>query len=392
MDIPVLYDSVENCCGCYSCVNICPKQAISMIVNEDGCYYPKINVNTCVGCGLCKKACNYQNKELSNSSIASYAAVSSDKEMLKKSSSGGMFSAIAKAVILDGGTVYGCTIDYERNKLIPRHIRITKIEDIKKIQGTKYVQSQIGDVYQQVKKDLQNGILVLFTGTPCQVDGLYGFLQNKEYDNLLTIDIICHGIPGVGLFQEYIRIIENKESAPVVNINFRDKEYGWSAKGSYSINKNGHIFKRKITPHNSSYYRLFLDSSCYRENCYKCKYASRSRVGDITVGDYWGIEQAHPEIISKWNQEKGISCLIVNTEKGKKLVERYGNFVERIDSSFDKICVKNGMLLHPCKNNQDRFIIRELFRIKGYSAVEKWCWKKQGIKRYIFLLIGMLKK
>ena len=386
METLKLFDTKEKCCGCSACMNICPKDAIRMELDTDGNTYPVINSELCVNCGMCQKACNYQNSANRNTVLNAFAAVSKDKEIMMNSSSGGVFSALAKAVINDGGIVYGCSLVSESSMLLPKHIRIDKIADISKLQGSKYVQSQIQLSYRQVKADLASGKIVLFSGTPCQIDGLYGFLNGSQHDNLFTVEIICHGVPGIGVFRDYLRKIEKKEKGSVVDINFRDKMFGWGAKGSFSVNRNGKNIKRMISPHNSAYYRLFLDATLYRENCYFCKYASDTRVADITIGDYWGIETEHPEAVTKWKKEHGISCVLVNTQKGVTLKKRYALSIEFLDSSFEKVSRRNPMLLHPCKNNPDRLSVRKLYSTGGYSAVEKWCWKKQGFKRIIFLL------
>lgn len=391
MNAMKLFNSKENCCGCSACMNVCPKDAITMELDADGNTYPVINSDLCVCCGMCQKVCNFQSSAGRNPVLNAFAAVSKDIKIMMKSSSGGVFSALANAFIINGGIVYGCSLVREGTMLLPKHIRIDEINDISKLQGSKYVQSQIQMSYRQVKADLLADKTVLFSGTPCQIDGLYGFLKGVQYDNLFTVEIICHGVPGIGVFQNYLRHIENKEKGIVVDINFRDKAYGWGAKGSYSVSKNGKVIKRMISPHNSAYYRLFLDSMLYRENCYSCKYASKTRVADITIGDFWGVEVEHPEAVIKWKKEHGISCFLVNTAKGEKLKERYATNIEFIDSSFEKVSRKNPMLLRPCKNNSNRSSVRKLFSTGGYSAVEKWCWKKQGLKRIAFLIADKLR-
>ena len=164
---PVLFETKEKCCGCSACANICPKNAISMVMDEDGCSYPQINDDLCVGCKLCKNACNYQNKTIDNCILTAYAAVSKDIDSRKFSTSGGLFSSLAQNIISAGGIVYGCAYVNENEIITPKHIRISQKSEIKKTQGTKYVQSNMGMCYRQVKKDLESDAPVLFSGTPC---------------------------------------------------------------------------------------------------------------------------------------------------------------------------------------------------------------------------------
>lgn len=391
MKVPVLFEKKEKCCGCGACMNICPNNAISMTMDENGCLYPQINRELCVGCGLCKSVCNYQNNSTDNSILTAYAAKSLDTDTQKFSSSGGLFSALSYSIISAGGVVYGCAYEDENAIITPKHVRISQISEIKKTQGTKYAQSSIGMCFKQVKQDLERDVPVLFSGTPCQVDGLYGFLHNKHYNNLFTIDILCHGVPGTGFFQDYIRSIEAKYKARVIEFNFRDKRFGWNAKGICNIEKNGKTQNLMVTPHNSSYYRLFLDSSFYRDNCYSCKYACSHRVGDITIGDFWGIRSSHPELLGKWDINKGISCLLVNTAQGELLISQFGQNIDYETSSFEKISSANKILIHPCKDNKDRLELRDIYHKYGYDAVEKWYRKRYGLKRYLFLISDKLK-
>lgn len=391
MAIPVLFDSAEKCCACAACATACPKQAITMKKSEDGFVYPEIDSGKCIDCSLCKKVCNFQNSSLKNRVLKAYAAVSSDKDLMKRSTSGGIFASIAKGILAEGGAVYGCAYEKENGRPVPKHIRINDSSALVKLQGTKYVRSDTEGVFNKVKTDLDNGITVLFSGTPCQVDGLYGYLQNREYPNLVTVDLLCHGAPDAPLFLDHIGFIEKKNRSSVTDISFRDKAYGWGAKGSVTEQKNGKTVKRMMTPHNSAYYRLFLDAVTFRENCYQCKYASPNRVGDFTIGDYWGIAAAHPEAAERWNAQKGISCILVNTEKGASVLERFAQNLEQINSDAEKIAKKNSSLTRPCKNNQDRFTVRKLYKENGFAAVDKWWRKKQGIKRYAFLLSDKLK-
>jgi coenzyme F420-reducing hydrogenase beta subunit len=238
---------------------------------------------------------------------------------------------------------------------------------------------------------------VLFSGTPCQIAALGSFLGNKEFENLLTIDIICHGVPSAKFFEGYIQELEKKLSGKITAFRFRDKTGGWGLKGSVEyINKSG-AHKKKIVPVQlSSYYKLFLDSVIYRENCYSCKYAGPFRTGDITIGDYWGIEKEHPEYLvvngGSMDQRQNLSCVLVNTEKGKKMMEKFGFSIQLKPSSFERAARHNGQLRHPSHRSDKREFIFKLYKEGGYAAVDKWHNKRLGAKKYIYMFWNMLPK
>lgn len=375
----ILFNDKKNCCNCTACKNICPKDAIYMHLDEYGFEYPKINRKKCISCGLCNKVCAFQNIKENNKPIETYVAVSKDDKVLLESASGGIFTTIAQIYLRDGGVVFGATFDDDFN---PIHIGISKIQDLYKLQGSKYVQSSIGNTYKEAKQFLNSGKKVLFSGTPCQIAGLKGYLM-KDYDNLLTIDIICHGVPSLKFFKDYLQVMEQKIKGKIKKFNFRDKSIGWGLNGSILYENNGILKKKKIYGSESSYYHYFLNSSCYRENCYHCKYACENRPADITIGDYWGIEVAHPELLGKGKieEEKGISVVIVNTLKGKEEIEDCDN-LKKFNSNFSKARIKNGQLNKPSKKGLRYQEVMNEYKNGGYIAVEKLYNREVGIKRY----------
>lgn len=383
-----LFKDKKYCCACGACLNICPKQAISMQKDEYGFLYPQIDESKCIKCGLCLKTCAFQNSELKNIPIKTYAA-QSDNTDLKESASGGIFASIAINVLREGGVVYGAAMEIENDKLTVRHIAVENDADLIKLQGSKYVQSSTEKIYQDIKKKLNDNRLVLFSGTPCQVDGLNSYL-GKTYDNLITIDIICHGVPNNQMFQDYIVLLEEKYKDKIIDFKFRDKTKGWglTAKG-YTAKGYTAIIPANV----SSYYYMFLKSYIYRDSCYRCKYACKNRCGDITIGDYWGIEKAHPEVL-KVNEygldyKNGISCLIVNTEQGAKVLEKYKSGLRLLDSAFEKASNENGQLNHPSNlNTEKRLNLLSEYKKQGYIRIEK------GFKniKNINLLKNMIKK
>lgn len=392
----LLFNEEKDCCSCSVCVNNCPKNAISIIENEQGFTYPIINSDMCICCEVCKKNCAYQNTQENNAPQYAYAAVVKDELLLKESASGGVFAGIAREILKNDGVVFGCSMEIEDDILTPKHIMVERQEDLVKLQGSKYVQSIMGDTYQQVKKELLAGKIVLFSGTPCQVDALKHYLGKKEYSNLITIDLICHGVPGVKFFQDYIKNLQKKNHGKIIDFKFRDKSLGWGLNGSYSyIDGKGRMHKRIIESWESSYYSLFLASDTYRVSCYSCKYANLQRVGDLTIGDFWGIENVHPEYLisggGSLDEINGISCILVNTKRGKQCIEKYGKFFDLNVSLPQNVAKGNRQLNHPSSVGKNREKIFMLYQEGGYDAVEKWYNKQLGIKKYWYRLKKVIK-
>lgn len=256
----VLFDDKKDCCGCGACMNVCPKNAIRMAEDEVGFVYPEIDQNLCIGCGACKKACGYQMQPMMQKSEAVYAAASNDDNLLRKSASGGAFAVLAENVLKKGGVVYGAALPLENGKLEPKHLRIDTVERLTELQGSKYVQSAIGDTYAQAKKDLLDGKSVLFSGTPCQIAGLKQYLK-KDYENLLTVDIICHGVPSKRFFQSFMEDYGKKLGGTITEFYFRDKSKGQGMiTRSVYKNKNGEQQEKIIVGNLLSYFNFFLRS------------------------------------------------------------------------------------------------------------------------------------
>lgn len=233
INMPELFEKKEDCCACGACLNICKNQAITMKEDEYGYVYPVIDYKKCSNCGMCKRVCMFQKERKLNSPLETYAAVSKDNNLRMNSSSGGIFASLATFILEKGGIVCGAAFS---NDLKVNHLIIEEKSQIYKLQGSKYVQSNIKNTFTDVRRFLLQGKVVLYSGTPCQIDGLYGFLQ-KEYKNLITIDIICHGVPNNRMFLEYIKEIEKDKDQTIKQFNFRDKSLGWGINGSAMVKK-----------------------------------------------------------------------------------------------------------------------------------------------------------
>ncbi len=374
----------SNCCGCGACLNICPKGAISMKKNKAGFIYPCIDKDKCINCGLCERVCNYrkQSENDNNHMVKSYASCTLNKDIIINSASGGIFAQIASNILKNDGIVYGAALEKINGIWFCHHKRVNDLKGLTQLQGSKYVQSNIENTYSLAKKDLNDGKTVLFSGTPCQISGLYGYLNGKKYDNLYTIDIICHGVPSNDLFNEYLSFLENKYKKKIVDFKFRDKSKKWGLyfkilfdDGSFEV----------MPAYQSSYYQLFLDSDTYRENCYSCPYSNLKRPGNISIGDYWGISEEYPEYVKdkKIDEKYGISCLIVNNTHGNELIEKFSDNLSMLDSDVQKIVKHNHQLSHPSISKGNRKKVYNLLENHCYNELSSYYKRRYFIKNII---------
>ena len=336
----------KHCTGCRMCEQICPENAIKMIENSEGFIEPYLDKEKCIDCGLCANRCPQLNSVKCNklNKIETYAAKNKNVSEQKASSSGGIFSAIANYILENNGVVFGSAFNKE---IVAEHIRIVNKEELNKLRGSKYVQSNTKHTYKEVKKDLESHKIVLYSGTPCQISGLKAFL-GKEYEKLFTVDLVCHGVPSPKLFAKYIKWLEEKNKSKIKKYEFRNKEKnGWGLTVKVSF-KNGKV--KYINSNLDSYYKSFLEGKTYRECCYSCKYSNTDRVSDITLADYWGVENEHP----KFYDEKGVSAILVNTIKGKEIINNIKDSIQLEDTTLEKILNKNKNLKSPTQRKKER--------------------------------------
>ena len=373
----------NECCGCHACFNICPKNAIEMIEDEKGFKYPKINENKCINCELCKKVCPILNKNKISNTPKAYSCINKNENIRMNSSSGGIFTLIAEEIIDKGGIVFGVQFDNDFNVI---HSYTSDKEELYKFRGSKYVQSIIGDNYKIIKKFLEEGKYVLFTGTPCQVEGLYAFLQ-KDYDNLYTEDIICHGVPSPKVWKKHKEELEKQNNSKIKTMNFRDKSDGWL---TYCLNyefENSNSYKELNSK--SNYMQAFLKNLSIREACYDCKFKTKNRKSDITLADFWGIQNIKPEM----NDNKGTSLVIVNSSKGVALFEKIQEKIKFVETDFEESIKYNpSMTCSPqIPKNRERFF-EDIETMNFDKLVNKYKPKENLFKKFIYISKVVIKK
>ena len=385
----------SQCCGCEACVQRCPKRCILLVEDAEGFLYPQVDTAVCVDCGLCEKVCPVINQSAEHEPQAVYAAINPDADVRQQSSSGGVFSMLADAVLSHGGVVFGVcwnddwqlVFDYTESK-----------DDLSRFRGSKYLQAHVGDAYIRVEQFLKLGRQVLFTGTPCQIAALKRYLK-KDYDNLLAVDVICHGAPSPGVFRTYLteeisRIAADEKNTVsflsnhfvaernmlntmgwrIENIQFRDKRLGWkkfsftlcltkalaageqnSVSLSYSLNEN--IFMRG-----------FLRDFYLRPSCYSCPAKSGKSGSDITLGDFWGINKLKPEI----DDDRGVSAVTINSDKGALWFDKFS--LQRYEMSYGDLCCYNPALVRSVVSPPQRAkFFKQYGKQSFFLLVDKLC-------------------
>ena len=319
----------KNCTGCAACSAVCAHNAISLCTDKEGFRYPQVDFSLCTECGACASVCPVLNESSHSKASKIYAVRTTDNSVRMNSSSGGFFSVLASKIIADGGIVYGAAFspDYKSVK----HIGIENPKDICKLRGSKYVQCENSkELFPEIKKELLSNRTVLFSGTPCQVEGIKSYLT-KDYNNLITVDMVCHGVPSSSVWRAYISELEKENASAVQSVSFRDKVSGWK-KYSFSVDFiNGKHFTQIVTE--NPYMRSFVRSVTIRKSCYSCPFRRLERVSDFTMADFWGCEKVTPQM----NDNTGITLAFVNSEKGEKL------FGTLSDIEFSQVSENNAL-------------------------------------------------
>lgn len=349
----------KDCCGCTACASICAHDAITMEPDALGFLYPKVDESKCVECGLCEKVCQFNDHydcSLNLKEPIAYAARHKDIDEVMKSRSGAAFVAISDYILEQGGVVYGA--GYKDHFRVV-HKRATNKEERDEFRGSKYVQSDLTGVFRQVKEDLRNGLTILFSGTPCQTSGLNAFVGKRLREKLILVDIVCHGVPGPFLWRDYLAFIEKKQGDTISVVNFRDKElFGWTAhKESYKFKMGG----KKMT-----FTYLFYKHIMFRHSCEVCHFTNTHRPSDITLADFWGWENNVPEMNV---DNKGISLVLLNTEKGKIIFEQARKSLDARQVNLESSLQPN--LIQPTRIHPSRMTFEEDYKNKGFEYVLK---------------------
>lgn len=403
----------QTCCGCGACVQKCPKQCMTLKEDNQGFLYPFVDTENCIDCGLCEKVCPFFTPSDIRKPIQILAAVNKNEEIRMKSSSGGIFTLLAEKIIDEGGVVFGARFDDEWQ--VTLDFTETK-EGLAAFRGSKYVQARIGETYKQCEKFLKEGRKVLYSGTSCQIAGLKKFLR-KEYDNLLAVEIVCHGVPSPRVWKTYIEtIIRPKgvagkntvslslnEISVMTYISFRDKEFGWKKFGFVirgksaskadknsvlsSVNTNNDVFIREAFSDNL-YMKTFLKNLCLRPSCYDCQVKSGRSGADIALADFWGYDLLQERL---WNDDKGVSLVLAYTAHGKKVLQLIQN---RREETYEYALKYNSAIEHCVARNQYVAQFWQMFERNGFKDINKMLsnfepsfiarlqgWIKRKIKR-----------
>jgi len=357
----------DKCTGCGLCIDVCPKKCIQMKSNEEGFIYPDINMDLCVECNQCKNKCPVNKAYISDNyeKPLVYACFNKEDNIRLDSTSGGLFSAIAKYIISKGGKVVGVTVD---EKLKPKHIIIDNEEDLELIRGSKYIQSRTTGIYKKVKELLDKNEIVLFSGTACQISALYSYV-GKEKSNLYTCEVICHGIGSEFVNDKQIKFIEDETKSKVEKLIYRSKKEGWTTSMSEYKLKNG--TSKYVVSTDNLFMRTFYLTLCHRKSCYECKYAKLPRVSDIMIGDFWGADKLNFE---QEELKKGISLALINNVKGEEIFDNIREFIGYREETIEHAAERNKHIL---VSNEQNPIREEFFKdIKTKEReylMEKYC-------------------
>ena len=315
---------IKECTGCSACVTVCPVKAIAMKADDEGFLRPFIDETGCVGCGKCEKTCPIAGEVTSEAQPLAVFAAKADRAVQTTSQSGGVFFALARSVLEQGGAVYGAALE---DDFVTRHIRVEDAAQLHRLQGVKYVQSAPEDCYESTARDLKDGRVVLYSGTPCQIAGLCSALKGKNIatEKLLTVDLVCYGVPSPGVFRQWLRTLEKSRCSKVTAMQYRRVDAPWGEGKEY------YRFADGTELEGSFYTGLYFRNLIIRPSCESCRFCNVHRPGDLTLGDFWGIENALPEFYD----EKGVSLVLVNTPKGQAAFDRIAEALDHRSATLD---------------------------------------------------------
>ena len=362
----------DECCGCTACENICPKGAITMLPDALGFLYPHIDEEKCIDCGLCMKICAFRKNYARTAKFEQplvYAARLRDDSQLARSQSGGMGYALSAEAVNHNVIIYGVGFA-EHFRAV--HKRIDKVGGLEELRGSKYVQSDLRGIFQQVKQDLKDGRQVLFFGTPCQVSGLTSYIGEKLSEKLFTVDLVCHGCPSPAVWNAYLLHMERTGGGKIVEARFRDKSYGWASHYETFLFDSG---KKKTAV---TFRHLFYAHYILRPSCHNCPYTNLRRCSDLTIGDFWGWQK----ISNRFNDNRGVSLVLVNSEKGRAMLDEIRPVLELVESNV-RDCLQPQLQAPTTPNPQRERFVRD-FTQRGFLYVARryadlgWRWKMRA--------------
>ena len=346
-----LFDK-KKCCGCGACMQICPKNCITMRADNEGFLYPVVDTSVCVQCGACEKVCPFNSVYEQQKPISTYGVINTNEQIRLTSSSGGAFTALARTILRQNGVVFGACFDKDYQVVIAYAEDEDSLEAFK---GSKYVQAQVGESFSKCKFFLNQNKIVLFSGTPCQISGLKHFLK-KDYDSLYTVDVVCHGAPSPMVWETYLNWCkrQNLGLSSVRNIFFRDKCSGWKG---YSFTIKGQNCTLSTPYKYNPYMKAFLWDVILRPSCYECKAKAGASHADLTLGDFWGVDRIMPSV----DDNKGVSLVLANSIKGKELLNKTVE-LNVFDTDYDKAVYYNSAIVNPVKPHPKRNYFFKNFR------------------------------
>lgn len=363
----------SKCTGCSACYSVCPKHCIKMEPDKEGFRYPIVDADSCIDCKLCERVCPVLQGDAEDRPKQQYGYLVQHKDngIRKQSTSGGAFTAIASWVIKQGGVVYGA--GYKEGTFVVAHQPVEKIEDLAKFRNSKYVQSELGDCFSQIKELLAGGRLVLFSGTPCQIEGLCSFLRGKEYDNLILVDLVCHGIPSPRLFSSYLDVQKKHIGGKFENVLFRDKYYGYHY-SSFSIYNSDSSKNYHKGVDSDAYLRAFFGNLSDRPSCYACPFKKRYRKSDMTLWDCFPIEKFTKEL-----DRKGTTSVLVQSSKGQEVMKAILGEFNYVEVDPGQLTAGVREMFHSVPNNPKReAFFNDLDTMESETFFKKWfpiTWK-----------------
>ena len=385
-----------DCTGCGACVACCPCDAISFTAHKRyGYALPVIDASLCIDCGKCERVCKGDIAIHSEQKTA-YIVYNKNPELRRKSASGGAFSALATEFIDGGGYVVGAVMDFSGESVRVKHSIASTREELLPILNSKYVQSDCSEAYSQVKKLLKDDKRVLFSGTSCQVDSLLRYLSGVKLDNLYTVDLICHGVPGESFFAAYIEHLKSKYKCQIKNFSFRKKGSSSFYIMTVDAIKSGENTSFEIPIYESAYYQMFMSADSYRESCYSCKFSSIDKPADITLGDYYEAKDDYPELfngeVESLSMNDGISSVVLHTEKGRELFASASDTLWTYEVDVKKVQNSHNELCKPQTYSKNRKCYFDIYNKRGFKPLERKIVRRIKIKRTVKRIIKKILK